>query len=71
VIAFITAHPESVHAFGEAAVIPVPVSCGTTRFWAHHAFVWVAPGGRRRFIRYSWEPRAAYAEGYRRCGAER
>lgn len=62
VIAFVTAYPESAHAFGAAALIPVPVSYGTARFWAHHAFVWVAPGGKRRFIRYRWEPDAGFQE---------
>ncbi len=56
VVAFITANPESVHAFQEAATIPVPESYGTIRFWAQHAFVWVGPDGARRFVRYRWEP---------------
>ncbi|MFC0434815.1 catalase [Kutzneria buriramensis] len=56
VIAFITANPESGHAFQEAAAIPVPESYATVRFWAQHAFVWVGPDGTRRFVRYRWEP---------------
>lgn len=58
VIAFITANPESVNAFQEAATIPVPESYATIRFWAQHAFVWVGPDGVRRFVRYRWEPEA-------------
>jgi catalase len=58
VIAFITANPESVHAFQEAATIPVPESYATVRFWAQHAYVWVGPDGARRFVRYRWEPDA-------------
>lgn len=56
VIAFITAHPESAPAFGLAAVIPDPVSYGTARYWANHAFTWLAPGGARHSVRYRWEP---------------
>ncbi|MBB5890048.1 catalase family peroxidase [Kutzneria kofuensis] len=58
VIAFITANPESAHAFQEAATIPVPESYATIRFWAQHAFVWVGPDGTCRFVRYRWEPDA-------------
>jgi catalase len=58
VVAFITANPESVHAFQEAASIPVPESYATIRFWAQHAFVWIGPDGARRFVRYRWEPDA-------------
>ena len=58
VIAFITANPESMHAFQEAGAIPVPESYATIRFWAQHAFVWVGPDGTRRFVRYRWEPDA-------------
>jgi catalase len=38
---------------GETAV---PVSYGTTRCWATHSFVWIDEAGRRRFVRYTWEP---------------
>jgi catalase len=58
VIAFITAHPESAASFGLAAVIPDPVSYGTARYWANHAFTWLAPDGTRSSVRYRWEPDA-------------
>ena len=62
VVAFIMANPESVHAFQEGAAIPVPASYATARFWALHAFAWIAPDGVRRFVRYRWEPRAGFRD---------
>ncbi|GAB3884139.1 catalase family peroxidase [Kibdelosporangium lantanae] len=58
VTAFVTAHPESVPAFRTAVRIATPASYATARFWAVHAFVWVAPDGTRRYVRYRWEPDA-------------
>jgi catalase len=56
VSAFVTAHPESMRAFKFVGEIAVPVSYGTTRYWATHSFVWIDETGRRRFVRYTWEP---------------
>jgi len=56
--AFVTAHPESGPALATAATIPTPTSYATARFWAVHAFVWIAPDGTRRHVRYRWEPDA-------------
>lgn len=67
VTAFVAAHPESGPALAASARIATPSSYATARFWAVHAFVWVAPDGTRRHVRYRWEPDAvcqqAAAEG--------
>lgn len=36
--------------------MPIPVSYGTARYWAIHAFTWVDADGGRRPVRYRWEP---------------
>ncbi|WP_037855832.1 catalase family peroxidase [Streptomyces sp. NRRL S-31] len=54
--AYATAHPTAALALQEAGRMPIPVSYGTVRYWAVHAFVWVDPQGERRPVRYRWEP---------------
>jgi catalase len=56
--AFVAAHPESVQAFKFAGQVAIPASYATSRYWATHAFVWIDAAGRRRFVRYRWEPAA-------------
>jgi catalase len=54
--AYAAAHPSAAAGLQEAARMPIPVSYGTARYWAIHAFIWVDPHGRRRPVRYRWEP---------------
>src|SRR3954451_9748422 len=43
---------------GNASALKPPASYATTRFYAIHAFRWVAPDGTARFVRYRWRPEA-------------
>src|SRR3954451_18848290 len=43
---------------GNASALKPPASYATTRFYAIHAFRWVAPDGTVRFVRYRWRPEA-------------
>jgi catalase len=54
--AYAAAHPSAAAGLQEAARMPIPVSYGTARYWAIHAFVWVDPDGGRHPVRYRWEP---------------
>jgi catalase len=54
--AYVAAHPTAAAGLQEAARMPIPVSYGTARYWAIHAFIWVDADGRRRPVRYRWEP---------------
>jgi catalase len=56
---FLARHP------GVAAKLPgnlkalrPPASYATLRYYAIHAFGWVAPDGERRWVRYRWRPEA-------------
>ncbi|MFB9905811.1 catalase family peroxidase [Allokutzneria oryzae] len=54
--AYIQNNPEAAAGFQAAATMPIPVSYGTARYWAIHAFEWTDAEGRSRFVRYRWEP---------------
>src|SRR3954451_11540812 len=41
---------------GNAAALKPPASYATTRFYAIHAFTWIAPDGTQRSVRYRWRP---------------
>jgi catalase len=58
VIAFIGEHPEAQQAVELSMGAPIPESYACTRYFAIHAFWFVAPDGRRTPIRYRWEPDA-------------
>jgi catalase len=53
--AYLAANPEAVPGFGEVGKMPIPVSYGTARYWAIHAFNFVN-AGQTQAIRYRWEP---------------
>lgn len=54
--AHLAAHPDAAAGLREVAIMPIPVSYGTTRYWANHAFVWTGPDGHRHAVRCRWEP---------------
>ncbi|MGW0710311.1 catalase family peroxidase [Streptomyces sp. NPDC002643] len=54
--AYAMAHPTAAAGLQEAARMPIPVSYGTARYWAIHAFIWVDADGGRHPVRYRWEP---------------
>ncbi|MBP2471753.1 catalase [Crossiella equi] len=54
--AYLKANPEAGPGFAAAAQMPIPVSYGTARYWAIHAFRWTNSAGEERFVRYRWEP---------------
>ncbi|MFF1678183.1 catalase [Streptomyces sp. NPDC058256] len=54
--AYAAAHPSAAAGLQEAARMPIPVSYGTARYWAIHAFVWDGPDGGHHPVRYRWEP---------------
>ncbi|MCP3798333.1 catalase family peroxidase [Allokutzneria sp. A3M-2-11 16] len=56
VAAYIQRNPEAAAGFQAVATMPIPVSYGTARYWAIHAFEWTNAAGLRRFVRYRWEP---------------
>jgi catalase len=60
--AFLGAHPESAAAIQEALQAKPPASYAQSRYFALHAFRWIAPDGAERFVRYRWEPEAGVAE---------
>lgn len=62
VAAFVQANPAAGRGLQEAGRMPIPVSYGTARYWAIHAFVWVDADGNRRAVRYRWEPDAGLQE---------
>jgi catalase len=56
--AFVAANPQAGPGLQEASRMPIPVSYGTARYWAIHAFTWVNAAGESRSVRYRWEPDA-------------
>jgi catalase len=57
-VRFLIAHRESWRAFWAVGRLkPVP-SYANCVYNGLHSFVWTAPGGRRRHLRYSWVPEA-------------
>jgi catalase len=59
--AYIAARPHVAASFA-AGSVPSPVSYGTVRYWALHAYTWVDPAGQRQAVRYRWEPEAGVAQ---------
>lgn len=59
---YVTANPSAGLGLAETQRMPIPVSYGTARYWAIHAFTWVNAGGDRRSVRYRWEPDAGLQE---------
>jgi catalase len=53
--AYLGANPEAIPGFGEVAQMPIPVSYGTAKYWAIHAFNFVN-SAKHQAIRYRWEP---------------
>ena len=53
--AYLGANPEAIPGFGEVAKMPIPVSYGTAKYWAIHAFNFVN-SAEPQAIRYRWEP---------------
>jgi catalase len=58
---FVTAHPETQTALGFAMFVEPPASYAQCRYFAIHAFKWIAADGAERFVRYRWEPEAGEA----------
>ncbi|GAA4030022.1 catalase family peroxidase [Allokutzneria multivorans] len=54
--AYIQQNPEAAAGFQAVATMPIPVSYGTVRYWAIHAFEWTNAQGHSQFVRYRWEP---------------
>jgi catalase len=61
IITFVGEHPECQQAVELSMGAPIPESYGRTRFFAIHAFWFVAADGTRHKIRYRWEPDAGIA----------
>jgi catalase len=53
--AFLATHPETARWLPTARGLP-PAGYARARYFAIHAFKFVAPDGRERFVRYRWEP---------------
>jgi catalase len=60
--AFLGAHPEAAAAIQTALQAKPPASYAQSRYFALHAFKWIAPDGSERFVRYRWDPEAGIAE---------
>ncbi|MGO1057190.1 catalase family peroxidase [Crossiella sp. CA198] len=60
--AYIKDNPEAIPGFTAAGAMPIPVSYGTAKYWAIHAFQWTSAAGESRFVRYRWEPAAGLQE---------
>ena len=60
--AFLGAHPESAQAIQDALAAQPPASYAQQRYFAIHAFKWVAADGSERWVRYIWEPEAGVAD---------
>jgi catalase len=69
--AYIAANPSTGLALREVSSMPIPVSYGTARYWAIHAFTWVDANNQRRNVRYRWEPDAGLWELHEREAATR
>jgi catalase len=53
--AYLGANLEAIPGFGEVGKMPIPVSYGTAKYWAIHAFNFVN-AAEHQAIRYRWEP---------------
>ena len=60
--AFLGSHPESAAAIQAALAAQPPASYAQQRFFAIHAFKWIATDGSERWVRYVWEPEAGVAD---------
>lgn len=59
--AFLEAHPEALPAIQHALSQPAPASYAQLEYHGIHAFKWIAPDGRERWVRFSWRPAAGEA----------
>jgi catalase len=59
---YVGANPTAGPALQTAITVGIPVSYGTTNYWAIHAFTWLDAAGERRSIRYRWVPEAGVEE---------
>ncbi len=57
-LAYANQHRFAQLAVFEAGVIGAPVSYARATYHAVHTFVVIAPGGTRRYVRFSWQPTA-------------
>jgi catalase len=65
--AFLAGHPKALVTMPTAAkALRLPRSYATLRYYAIHAFRWIAADGSSRYVRYTWEPVA----GDERIGAK-
>ena len=56
---FLARHPgAAVRMPGNLKALRPPASYATLRYYAIHAFGWIAPDGQRRWVRYRWRPEA-------------
>jgi catalase len=54
---FLATHPEALPALkANASALKPPASYGAMRYYAIHAFKWIAADGRERYVRYRWLP---------------
>src|SRR3954447_26753259 len=57
--AFLVRHPGAAAKMpGNLKALRPPASYATIRYYAIHAFGWIAPAGERRWVRYRWRPEA-------------
>ena len=59
--AFLEAHPEALPAIQHALSQPAPASYAQLEYHGIHAFKWIAPDGRERWVRFSFRPAAGEA----------
>jgi catalase len=59
--AFLEAHPEALPAIQHALSQPAPASYAQLEYHGIHAFKWIAPDGRERWVRFSFRPAAGTA----------
>ena len=59
--AFLEKHPEALPAIQYALSQPAPASYAQLEYHGIHAFKWIAPDGRERWIRFSFRPAAGVA----------
>ncbi len=56
---FLARHPGAAAKLpGNLKAVRPPASYATLRYYAVHAFGWIAPDGQRRWVRYRWRPEA-------------
>lgn len=57
--AFLATHPKALASLPTSAkALKLPRSYATLRYYAIHAYRWIAADGSSRYVRYSWEPEA-------------